>query len=220
MEILHSLQAINHNCYIVAKHSSNLQHITDSAGTWNLGYNTCQCESPAPPGFWQPPDIPWGVGVWQWCSDPGAVLTFKIKRFPPPRVGNRGILTQKVQIRVGTLTEQKSNVIIHKVWTLVIHIDSWYKTLTDCIVELGFQNSIQQNLTSATVIQTKHPRYVKLSFWLPSFQVCAHFLFLHNQLTTFLMTFSTQLSRSLQTQILLNSPTSNQAWSLYIPDDL
>ncbi len=29
-------------------------------------------------------------GLWQWCSDPGAVLTFKIKRFPPPGVGNTG----------------------------------------------------------------------------------------------------------------------------------
>ncbi len=51
-----------------------------------------QCESPetSPPpnrqptlGFWQLSDIP-PRGPWQWCSDPEAVLTFKIKRFPPP----------------------------------------------------------------------------------------------------------------------------------------
>ncbi len=34
--------------------------------------------------FWHPTQ----GGLWQWCSDPGAVLTFNIKRFLPPRVGN------------------------------------------------------------------------------------------------------------------------------------
>ncbi len=30
------------------------------------------------------------MGLWQWCSDPGAVLTFKIKIFSPYGVENRG----------------------------------------------------------------------------------------------------------------------------------
>ncbi len=42
---------------------------------------------------------------WHWCSDPGAVLIFKIKKFPLPGVEIEGILTQKVQMRVGSLTE-------------------------------------------------------------------------------------------------------------------
>ncbi len=57
-----------------------------------------------PRGFWQLSDIP-PRGIWQWCSDPGAVLVFKIKRFRPPGEGKRGILIQKVQMMVGTLTE-------------------------------------------------------------------------------------------------------------------
>ncbi len=35
--------------------------------------------------FWHPTQ----EGLWQWCSDPGAVPTVKIKRFTPPGVGNR-----------------------------------------------------------------------------------------------------------------------------------
>ncbi len=40
-------------------------------------------------GFWQLSD---NSRKWflQWCSDLGAVLTFKINRFPPSWVGNRG----------------------------------------------------------------------------------------------------------------------------------
>ncbi len=41
-----------------------------------------------PRGFWQLSDIP-PSGVWQWCSDPGALLTFKIKKFSPLGVGNK-----------------------------------------------------------------------------------------------------------------------------------
>ncbi len=36
----------------------------------------------------------------------GAVLTFKIKRFQLPGVGNRGDSDTKVKVRVGTLTEE------------------------------------------------------------------------------------------------------------------
>ncbi len=42
-----------------------------------------------PRGFCQLSDIP-PRRLWQWCSDPGAVLAFKIKIFPPPMIGNRG----------------------------------------------------------------------------------------------------------------------------------
>ncbi len=54
---------------------------------------TCQFESPGGSGqlmgFWQLSDIP-PRGLWQWCSELGAVLAFKIKIVPPPGVGDRG----------------------------------------------------------------------------------------------------------------------------------
>ncbi len=58
-----------------------------------------------PRGFWQLSDIP-PRGSWQWCSDTGAVLTFKIKIFPHPGVENRGDSDTEVQMRMGTLTEE------------------------------------------------------------------------------------------------------------------
>ncbi len=56
---------------------------------WALSLNPQRPPSCGQPrGFWQFSDIPprW---LWQWCSDPGAFLRFKIKWFPPPGVGNR-----------------------------------------------------------------------------------------------------------------------------------
>ncbi len=50
-------------------------------------------------------DIP-PRSLWQWCSDPGTDLTFKIKRFPPPAVGNRRDSDTKCANRVGTLREE------------------------------------------------------------------------------------------------------------------
>ncbi len=48
------------------------------------------------------------------CSNPGAVLTFKIKRFPPG-VGNRGDSDTKgqVQMRVGMLTKEIFKCLYH-----------------------------------------------------------------------------------------------------------
>ncbi len=44
--------------------------------------------------------------LWQKCSDPEAVLTFTIKRFPPPGVANAWKSDTKVQVRVGSLTKK------------------------------------------------------------------------------------------------------------------
>ncbi len=47
---------------------------------------------------------------YDWCSDPGAVLTFKMKRFLPPMVGNRGDSDTKGENDRGYFDKKFSNV--------------------------------------------------------------------------------------------------------------
>ncbi len=56
-------------------------------------------------GFWQLSSI-LPRRLWQWCSDPRAVQTYTIKRFPPPWVENRWNPDTNVQARVGTLKKE------------------------------------------------------------------------------------------------------------------
>ncbi len=66
------------------------------------------------------------MGIWQWCSDPGAVLTFKVKRSQPFMQGGRRHSDKQVQMVVDIWQEQLLNVKIHLVcpWrTLGIPID-------------------------------------------------------------------------------------------------
>ncbi len=70
-------------------------------------------------------------GLWQWYSNPGAVLPFKIKRFSPPWIGTRGD-SETNDVNEGWDFDRKhfqmseSSVYAHE-GTLVIHIDKCIK---------------------------------------------------------------------------------------------